>query len=106
MLAWIRTGIAMITFGFVIARVGVWLRMLAAADSRTEINTVGTAWIGAAFLALGTFANAMAAVRYRHARRAILSGTELPDGGFPVIFAVVATVLGAVLGTYLLLHLV
>lgn len=65
LLAWMRTGIALMTFGFVIARIGVWLRALAMAQRGPELHPFGTAWIGAAFVALGAFANAVATMRYR-----------------------------------------
>jgi len=48
-----RTGIALMTFGFVIARIGVWLRALAMTQRGPELHHFGTAWIGAAFVALG-----------------------------------------------------
>jgi putative membrane protein len=28
LLAWVRTGLALVTFGFVVAGIGAWLRML------------------------------------------------------------------------------
>lgn len=56
MLAWIRTGLALMTFGFVIARIGVWVRLL---SRTTKPVTGGTVWIGAAFLALGVVSSAL-----------------------------------------------
>lgn len=94
------------TFGFVIARIGVWLRALVAAQHASELHHLGTAWIGAAFVALGVFANAAATVRYGKAKRAILAGDPIPDDRAPLVLAVVVTVLGAVMGSYLLLRLV
>lgn len=106
LLAWVRTGIALMTFGFVIARIGVWLRALATAQRASELHPFGTAWIGAAFVALGVVANALATVRYSRAKRAIVAGEPLPDDRSPLVLATVVTVLGAVMGTYLLLRLV
>lgn len=106
LLAWMRTGIALMTFGFVIARIGVWLRALVAAQHAPELHHFGTAWIGAGFVALGVFANAVATVRYSKAKRAILAGEPIPEDRAPLVLAVVVTVLGAVMGTYLLLRLV
>jgi putative membrane protein len=101
-----RTGIALMTFGFVIARIGVWLRALMTAQHVSELHHRGTAWIGAAFVALGVYANAVATFRYSKARRAIMAGEPIPDDRAPLVLAVVVTVLGAVMGTYLLLRLV
>ena len=101
-----RTGIALMTFGFVIARIGIWLRALAVAQRGPEPHPFGTAWIGAAFVALGAFANAAATTRYRSTKRAILAGQPIRDDRFPFLFAIIVTVLGAVMGAYLLLRLV
>jgi putative membrane protein len=106
LLAWMRTGIALMTFGFVIARIGIWLRALAVAQRGPELHPFGTAWIGAAFVALGAFANAAATIRYRSTKQAILAGQAIRDDRFPFLFAIIVTVLGAVMGAYLLLRLV
>lgn len=102
MLAWIRTGLALMTFGFVVARIGVWVRMLA---GTTKPATGGTAWIGAAFLALGVFSSALGVRRFVVNRRAITAGVELSSDRFVVVFGTVVTVLGAVLGAYVLSRL-
>ena len=49
MLAWIRTGIALMAFGFAIARFGVFLRQVASVGQVTvHQQAVGSAWVGAA----------------------------------------------------------
>ncbi|HXJ21014.1 MAG TPA: DUF202 domain-containing protein [Polyangia bacterium] len=106
LLAWMRTGIALMTFGFVIARIGVWLRALAVSQRGPEPHPFGTAWIGAAFVALGVLANAVATWRYLRNKRAMLAGQPIPDDNSPFVLAVVVTVLGAVMGAYLLFRLV
>lgn len=51
LLAWIRTGIATFGLGFVIARFGLFMRMLQGAElSSPAVST----WIGAGFVVLGT----------------------------------------------------
>ncbi len=102
LLAWIRTDIALITFGFVIARIGVWLRALASPAQTSVPPRAGTVWIGAAFILLGSLGNAMAIRRYAVARRAILQGEEIQAERFPLVFAVLVTALGGVVGLYLL----
>jgi hypothetical protein len=47
----------------------------------------------------------MAIRRYLLARRAIRAGEDIRDDAFPAIFATLVTVLGAVLGGYLLSQL-
>jgi putative membrane protein len=105
LLAWIRTGVALLTFGFVIEKIGVWLRALSGAGDASALQSTGTAWLGAAFAAIGVLTNAMAIRRYLLAKRAIRAGNDIRDDAFPVVFAAVVTILGAVIGGYLLLQL-
>jgi uncharacterized membrane protein YidH (DUF202 family) len=41
LLAWIRTGLALVTFGFVIARLGAWLNAVQAAPQPPSLVLVG-----------------------------------------------------------------
>ena len=71
MLAWMRTGIALMTFGFLIARIGVWLRALGVSTHAVDPHPFGTAWLGGAFVVLGVAGNALAIRRYLATRAAI-----------------------------------
>ena len=105
LLAWVRTSIALMTFGFVIARIGLWLRALArrrVQPTPAASHEVGTAWVGGVFVAMGVIMNALAVVRYAASRRAIRRGDELPDDPLPVILRLLVTAFGAVIGAYLL----
>src|SRR5665811_1013992 len=54
LLAWIRTGLAMMGFGFVVARFGLFLRELAAVGkSAPHAGTGESLWIGTALVVLG-----------------------------------------------------
>ncbi|HXU04272.1 MAG TPA: DUF202 domain-containing protein [Polyangia bacterium] len=103
LLAWVRSSIALMTFGFVIARIGVWLRA-ASVDGVGSAHPaeLGTAWVGGVFVALGVIANLLAIFRYTAARRAIKEGREIPDDPSPTILAVLVTAFGAIIGVYLL----
>ena len=105
MLAWIRTGIALMTFGFVIARIGVWLRALGATTHAAAPDAFGTAWIGGVFVVLGVVGNAVSVRRFLMNRKAIRGQQDLRDDSFPVVFALLVTVMGAALGGYLLVRL-
>ncbi len=76
MLAWLRTGIALMAFGFAIARFAVFLRQVAAVGSAAIPSThgFGSAWLGAALVAAGMITSASATLRYHHVRRAIERG--------------------------------
>jgi putative membrane protein len=88
MLAWIRTGIALMAFGFAIARFGLFLREVAAVGSVAinRVHSLGSAWLGAALVALGMLANLLATIRYGQERRAI----ECGDVGAPPALLVYA----------------
>ena len=106
LLAWVRTNIALMTFGFVIARIGVWLRALGAARAELiERHEFGTAWIGGVFVAMGVIGNALAVRRFAVSRRAIRRQQEIPDDPLPVVLAVLVSVFGAIIGAYLLVRL-
>jgi putative membrane protein len=100
MLAWIRTGISLMAFGFAIARFGVFLREVAIAG-KVPVNLqpgVGSAWVGAALVALGMIANLLATVRYGRIRGAIIRGDVGPPRAEIVyIIGVTATLVGLVM---------
>ncbi len=103
LLAWIRTGIALMTFGFVLARIGIWLGALPVTSAEPEARGPGAAWMGATFCALGVIGNAMALWRYARARNRIQRGEAFPSNDpFPLLFGVVLTILGTLLAGYLL----
>jgi putative membrane protein len=100
MLAWIRTGIALMAFGFAIARFGLFLRQVAALGqvSVRLQHGVGSAWVGAVLVALGMLANLLATVRYAQIRRAIDRGQVGAPGALMVyVFGLTATLVGLVM---------
>jgi putative membrane protein len=105
LLAWVRTSIALLTFGIVLARIDLWLRAIDAGPAGAPVPEIGTAWIGGLFVALGVIGNAIALYRYAASRRAIRRNQEIPDDRFPVVFAGMVAAGGAVIGVYLLRHL-
>lgn len=89
-------------FGFVVARLGLWLRISLGGDPNAFRASV---WIGAGLVALGTVANAFAASRFLSIRRAILSGRPIPHDSYGEITLATALVLtGGVLTAYLVLR--
>jgi putative membrane protein len=95
MLAWIRTGIALMAFGFAIARFGLFLRELAAvgAFAPKAPEGLGTAWLGTLLVALGMLTNLVGTLRYGRIRRNI----EVGDVGAPRATLVYAVGFGATL---------
>src|SRR4051794_2524685 len=65
LLAWVRTGLALMGFGFVVARFGLFLHEVAAAHGLPAEPPPGRSlWIGAALIALGVVVNVLAAVQH------------------------------------------
>jgi putative membrane protein len=73
LLAWIRTGIALMAFGFAIARFGLFLREIAEAGTLhvSHVRGAGSAWFGVALVVLGLVTNAASVVRYAILYKAI-----------------------------------
>jgi putative membrane protein len=100
MLAWIRTGIALMAFGFAIARFAVFLRQIAGVREVTVLapRELGSAWVGAALVALGMLANFLATIRYGRIRGAIQRGdVGAPNARMVYAFGALATLIGLVM---------
>lgn len=52
LLAWVRTGLALMGFGFVVARFGLFLRELAAARGNAVPTSRGESQVGSPFFAI------------------------------------------------------
>jgi putative membrane protein len=93
LLAWLRTGLALMAFGFVVARIGPWLNEADGAQ-----NGLWSVWTGAAFLVLATICNVAGAIRYIHTRAAIIEERPIIPGSGAVLFlALGLTLLGGLL---------
>ena len=78
LLAWNRTSLSLIAFGFVIERAGLLMRAIAPADAHPT-HVALTFWLGMAFLALGSFSSAYSALQYSNVLR-VLDTSEFPPG--------------------------
>jgi putative membrane protein len=100
MLAWIRTGIALMAFGFAIARFGIFLRQVASVGQpHIQVQSgIGSAWVGAMLVALGMLASLGATTRYAQIRAAIRrSDVGAPSAGVVYAFGATATLVGLVM---------
>jgi uncharacterized protein (DUF302 family)/uncharacterized membrane protein YidH (DUF202 family) len=67
LLAWIRTGLALMGFGFVVARFGLFLQQLRLIDRAPSARSYGVSlWFGTALIAVGVVVNLSSA--WRHVR--------------------------------------
>ncbi|HEU4538501.1 MAG TPA: DUF202 domain-containing protein [Polyangiaceae bacterium] len=97
MLAWVRTGIALMAFGFAIARFGVFARQMATLGGATAPapNGASSGQVGAALVALGMLANLLATFRHAQIRQAILRGkVGAPRANLVYAFGIIATIVG------------
>lgn len=101
LLAWIRTGLTFIMFGFLIERSGMVLEILS--DGKNVINTELTFWLGLAFIALGSFSAIYATSQFRKVLKT-LGESEFPEG-YRSQWGVVVSIIVAVLGSGLAISL-
>jgi putative membrane protein len=97
MLAWLRTGIALMAFGFAIARFGVFLRQVAAVGTVTlpASQRFHSAWLGSALVALGMTANLLATICYGRIRQAIMRGdVGAPSAALVYLIGTTAALVG------------
>ncbi len=104
LLAWVRTGLAMMGFGFVVARFGLFLRELAAAEGRVPHQGRWSMWFGVALVMLGVAVTVLAALEYRAVVRRIDRGDPYrpPGWSLGLVAAVLLAVLGVAMVGYLL----
>jgi putative membrane protein len=102
LLAWIRTGLSLTAFGFVIARLGAWLRALGDPVARIP----GAALIGAVFVLMGAVLDAIGISRYVRFQRAFIRREPVPTNVTAVLMIATAiALLGALLGAFVILSL-
>jgi len=64
LLAWVRTGLALMGFGFVVARFGLFLHEIAAIRPAPPPPPSLSLWIGGGLVVLGVVVNVAAAVQH------------------------------------------
>ena len=104
-LAWIRTSIAVISLGFVVAKFSVWLRELALRlDPNMHAPENGASLpIGVAMMALGGLLTVLAAWRYHKVNLAIERGQVTADRGLVILVTVMVGALAVVMIVYMLI---
>jgi uncharacterized protein (DUF302 family)/uncharacterized membrane protein YidH (DUF202 family) len=105
LLAWVRTGLALMGFGFVVARFGLFLQQLQIIQHATLAESYGLSlWFGTALIVLGVLVNLFSGWQYAHLVRELDRGE--PPHSSPaactVTIAVVLAVVGLAMAIYLL----
>lgn len=103
LLAWMRTGIALIGLGFVVARFGLFLRQLGAnAGSQVNQSTSGiSAFVGVAVVLVGVLLVGLAVHRFLDTRTQIERGRFVVSVGLEVAAGLATLAAGLALAGYL-----
>jgi putative membrane protein len=78
LLAWTRTSLTLMAFGFVIERFGLFVHMFMSLEGRA-LQRDASFWVGVAFILLGAIVGIVAAVQYGRVLRT-LKPVEIPEG--------------------------
>jgi putative membrane protein len=101
-LAWIRTSISIVVFGFVVAKFGITLREFLRMQNNQSHDSGMSLVMGVAFMAMGIFMALISTVRYRVTRKRLDAGEFRPAGAIVTVLGIVAALFGAVLAAYLI----
>jgi putative membrane protein len=105
LLAWMRTGLALMGFGFVVARFGLFLQEIAAARQVPAVRSYGwSLWIGTGLVILGIAVTLLAAAQHWRILQGLNRGEDYiaPRWSLGLIVAVLLAILGAAMAAYLL----
>ena len=102
LLAWNRTALALIAFGFATERAGLLLEVLQPHAPNSQ--RTASLWLGLIFILLGAWASAYSTLQFRRVLKT-LKPVEIPDGyrtAPGVLVNLVVTLLGCALAVYIL----
>jgi len=104
LLAWIRTGLALMGFGFVVARFGLFLQALQSGRSNYQAHTYGPSlWFGTGLIVLGVIVNFLCAWNHiRLVRQLERGGPIAPRVSTSAMsVAIILAILGLAMAVYL-----
>jgi putative membrane protein len=101
LLAWIRTSLALMGLGFVVARFGLFLRETAANGQPPQPGSAFSAPIGIALVVAGVLAVVVSTIRFLQTRREISQQTFKPVSYAELALVVIVVLAGAALIVYL-----
>jgi putative membrane protein len=105
LLAWIRTGLAMMGFGFIVARFGLFLRELPVSQGAPLVRSPhGSLWFGTALVLMGVVVHLLAALQYARLVHRLQMGTWSPNHASRagITVAIALALVGIAVTTYLL----
>ena len=101
LLAWTRTSLTLMAFGFVIERFGLFVYVLMSMGGKA-LQRDTSFWVGVAFILLGAIVGVVGAVQYRRVLKT-LKPVEIPEGywvNIGVYTNLVLAVFGMVIAVY------
>ena len=107
-LAWVRTGVALVVFGFAIGRFAIAIRQFMELQGRTSGTAGLSVWFGTLAITGGVVLTIAGLFRYRRARAQIESGNFQPAGFVMDLVGILTALFGLALAGYLVyieLHL-
>ena len=105
LLAWVRTGVALMGFGFVVARFGLFLRELATvSNAKPHPPSTLSLWVGTTLVCFGVVVNVGAAVKHWLRMRQLERGEPLRfrPWSMEMIVAFVLALIGLMMAIYLI----
>jgi putative membrane protein len=104
-LAWIRTGLSLMGFGFVVARFGLFLRETAAAEHQAAVKSYGfSIWAGTAMVLVGVLMVLTSAFRHVQIIARLNRGEDVV--GRPSYIAVAVALILAMVGLAMVAFLI
>jgi putative membrane protein len=101
-LAWVRTGAAIVVFGFAIGRFSIAMRQLVALQGH-PVRTAGiSVWMGSFTIVAGVMLVVSGLVRYRKTRAQLDAGTFEPAGFVLDLVTFLTVLFGLALAAYLI----
>lgn len=101
-LAWVRTGAAIVVFGFAIGRFAIAMRQLTALQGHAVRTTGISVWMGSGAIVAGVALVVAGLVRYRKTRVQLESGTFEPAGFVVDLITILTVLFGLALAAYLI----
>lgn len=100
-LAWVRTGVAIVVFGFAIGRFAIAIRQLMQIQGGSSTTGGISVWFGTAAIIGGVALTLAGLVRYRHTRAQLEAGRFAPAGFVVDLVGILTALFGLALAGYL-----
>jgi putative membrane protein len=100
-LAWVRTGISIVVFGFAIGRFDIAIRQFIQFQGHASRTPGLSVWLGTLAIIAGVLLTLAGLVRYRRTRAQLESGTFEPAGSVVGFVGILVALFGLALAAYL-----